>query len=268
MATTYEYFVSDITNLATKITTITTRLNIDPGISPVCLPVTSVVYNSPNLEITFPNPLTQSDLYIVGRIFRAIFENFISGVDYHYNNLIGTCRDVVGTSAVPTTQFDVNCGYNVGSVIYNPSGTGMYVCLDSTSDAAIWLPLDSSMQLHSHSIFFNSGGSLSTNSFIVSGSGQVASEINAQVLMTEPGIVKDLYVFLDTAPGVGNDRTFTVRLNGVDTALTTTLSDATTQQANTVDNFAVTTYDRISILHTSTGTPTSTTGIITITYVS
>ena len=139
--TSYNYTILDTTNLATKITTLTARINIDPEINPAILPVTSVVYTAPNIVITFVSPMTGRDSYIVNRMVECIFYGSIPGYTFDYQNKYGTTRKIATTSTDPTVQYDINSGYNSGSTLVNPTGSSMSVCLDSSSGAAKWLKL-------------------------------------------------------------------------------------------------------------------------------
>lgn len=83
-----------------------------------------------------------------------------------------------------------------------------------------------------------------------------ATEANRQIPLSEDCTVSDFKVILDTAPGAGKSRTFTLRKNGVDTACTLTISDtATSGTFSGSVSFAAD--DLISIKETSTGTPTA-----------
>lgn len=65
---------------------------------------------------------------------------------------------------------------------------------------------------------------------------------------------------LGTAPGAGTSRTFTVRKNGVDTALTLTISNTATTGADTTHSFTVAAGDRVSISSTVSGIPVGSVG--------
>ena len=67
------------------------------------------------------------------------------------------------------------------------------------------------------------------------------------------GTLSKLIVDLDTAPGAGTSRTFTVRINEVDSALAVTISDTNTLSSEDIDTVAVAAGDRIELWHTSAG---------------
>lgn len=83
-----------------------------------------------------------------------------------------------------------------------------------------------------------------------------ATEARRQIPLSEAVTVSDFKVILDTAPGVGNSRTFTLRKNGGDTAATVTISGAATSAAF-AGSVSFAAGDLISIGATSTGTPTA-----------
>ncbi|CDO34558.1 glycosyl hydrolase family 28-related protein [Novosphingobium sp. KN65.2] len=87
------------------------------------------------------------------------------------------------------------------------------------------------------------------------GDGAQANEGDAYMLLGRPGLVSQLVVEVDTAPGAGQTYTYTVRKNGVDTAMTGTISGAASfQLVNTANYFTVSAADRLSLkLVTSAG---------------
>lgn len=72
--------------------------------------------------------------------------------------------------------------------------------------------------------------------------------------------LSDMYVELETAPGLGKSRTFTLRKNGVNTSLAVTISGTDTTGNNTSDSDALSPEDTIDIYHTSSGGPAVTEG--------
>lgn len=65
---------------------------------------------------------------------------------------------------------------------------------------------------------------------------------------------KAIYFRLDTAPGAGNSSTITFRINGSDTALTSTISGTATTN-NAATDVSVSADDRVDINPTTAGTP-------------
>lgn len=107
----------------------------------------------------------------------------------------------------------------------------------------------------------NSGGNTANNSFLSPfGSGASAVEAQQQIVVTRNGILKHLYANLTAAPGVGNSKTFTVRVNGVSTAISVTLTGAVTSGSDVANTVAVVAGDLVTILVTHTGAPTASVG--------
>jgi hypothetical protein len=104
---------------------------------------------------------------------------------------------------------------------------------------------------------------LSSNTFNISdgnviGQGYITTTINefmASYPVTNGFTLSNLYVNLTSIPGGGNSRTFTVRINGVNTSLAVVISDFATSGVNLVDTATVNPGDRISLRTTSTGSP-------------
>jgi hypothetical protein len=116
-------------------------------------------------------------------------------------------------------------------------------------------------------VYWNSGGNLSGNNFLLYGN-QDSAENHTQILITKVSTAQNLIVHLTTAPTIGNkDRTFTIRLNGVDTALTVTIADGATDGTDAVNTVALVAGDLISIKHTITGAggaPTASVGMASV----
>ncbi len=89
------------------------------------------------------------------------------------------------------------------------------------------------------------------------GNGWDATELRSINVVSSAGDFKNLRFRLVNAPGVGNSRTFTLRINGVDTDLTLTISNTDTQGSNTSDIVSVSAGDYVSIGTTSSGSPAS-----------
>lgn len=137
----YNYTILDITNLSDKITTLIDRINLDPEINPAIIPVVSVNYVDPDIVITFVAPMTDRDNYIVGTMVNTIFFNYTPGYTFDYQNRFGVVREIYQTATNPTVQWDINSGYGVGSKVYNLTEQTMWVCIDATAGAAVWIEL-------------------------------------------------------------------------------------------------------------------------------
>lgn len=73
------------------------------------------------------------------------------------------------------------------------------------------------------------------------------------------GTLRNLLIRLSAAPGTGVSATYTLRINGVDTALSVTISGTNTEGSDQADDIAVTAGDLISLRRTTSGgTPTTT----------
>jgi hypothetical protein len=84
----------------------------------------------------------------------------------------------------------------------------------------------------------------------------VSSEPNRQIPLSEDLTITDLKVMVDTAPGAGKSRTFTVRKNGADTGVTCTISDTNTSAVFS-GSVSFTAGDLICLSSTPSGTPTA-----------
>ncbi len=73
--------------------------------------------------------------------------------------------------------------------------------------------------------------------------------------------IKNLYVQLSAAPGAGEARTFTLRKNGVATALTVTISGTNTTGNNTADTVSFSDGDVVDYNTTYSGSPASSTDL-------
>lgn len=89
------------------------------------------------------------------------------------------------------------------------------------------------------------------------GNSATQKEIFKQVIAAD-GILKNLRINLFTAPGLGASRTFTVQVNGVDTALSCTVIGTGTTASNTSAGVALVAGDLVALHTTFTGTPTDT----------
>lgn len=71
------------------------------------------------------------------------------------------------------------------------------------------------------------------------------------------GTIDLLYVAVQTAPGSGKSFAFTIRKNGADTPLTTTIQDTNTANHDAVNSFAVSVGDLLGMKTVPSGTPTA-----------
>lgn len=90
-----------------------------------------------------------------------------------------------------------------------------------------------------------------------------ATEATRQAIIPTAGTFSNFYVSLETAPdnGVGTQsNTWTIKKNGVATAVTCTISEAAKTCSDTSNSFAVVAGDKIAIDMTVTGTSTTSVG--------
>ena len=116
---------------------------------------------------------------------------------------------------------------------------------------------------------FNSNIFNISNTNIV-GNGYITNEItefSASYTMTRNVTLSNLFVNLSTSPGGSNGRIFTVRLNGVNTPLTATLTGVTVGSTNTDTKIHALAGDNISLQVINIGVPNSSTCQASIQYI-
>lgn len=93
------------------------------------------------------------------------------------------------------------------------------------------------------------------NFFDGGGADWTATATDYPQVVSVAGTIKKLRVNLETAPGAGKSYAFHIMLNGSQTALTVTISDAATTATDSSNSFAVVAGDVLSIRCTPSGTP-------------
>lgn len=83
------------------------------------------------------------------------------------------------------------------------------------------------------------------------------TEQNRQQVAASAGKLTNFYVELHGSPGAGKSYTFTLRINGVDTALVVAIADAATSGSDLVNEVNVSAGDLLSISCVPAGTPTA-----------
>lgn len=108
----------------------------------------------------------------------------------------------------------------------------------------------------------NLGNATSTDYWFASENTSHALQSNG--IMPPNMTIYGITVWLDTAPGAGKSRTVTLRLNGNDTAVTTTISD--TDNWSTAGGFSVTVdeWDSLKLCNSRTGLAVATRGTIAL----
>ena len=82
-----------------------------------------------------------------------------------------------------------------------------------------------------------------------------ATEANVVQSMPVAGTMTNLFIRLAVAPGGPKSYTFTVRKNGTDTSLTTTISGAATTGSNVVNSVSYNSGDTISVKSSPASSP-------------
>lgn len=101
------------------------------------------------------------------------------------------------------------------------------------------------------------------NNYYVSYGFQTNDEFQASLLVHRAGTIKNLFVAIENAPGGISSRTFMIRVNSVNTGITTTITGISVTGSDSVNTFVVSAFDRISVLHTTFGVPVVSVGLIT-----
>ena len=138
-------------------------------------------------------------------------------------------------------------------VIVYPSNKKKKCCIKRFSSA---------MFLFNSNIFNISNTNIIGNGYITN----EITEFSASYTMTRNVTLSNLFVNLSTAPGGSNGRIFTIRVNGVDTLLSTTLNGVTVGSTNTDTKIPVLAGDRISLQVINIGVPNSSTCQASIQY--
>ena len=110
-------------------------------------------------------------------------------------------------------------------------------------------------------IHLNSNSNLGNNFYIGYGY-QDVTELQASFLMTRSGTLKNLFVYLSAATGGIATRTFTVRVNSVNSSVTVSITGVAVSGSDTVNSVSVSAGDRVSVLHTATGVPVNAVGLV------
>ena len=142
MSNIYKYYVSDETNILDKINDMTVRINIDPQITSV---LNMITFSTPNLSIDFASPLNDVELIIVNKMENIIFNGAVPGETIFYNNCLTNQRSLISVDTIPTVEYDIYGGYNVGSIIYNNITSTLYQCVSGATGSANWLQLNNEL---------------------------------------------------------------------------------------------------------------------------
>ena len=107
------------------------------------------------------------------------------------------------------------------------------------------------------------GASTSPSSTVYAPPMQSRASFSTEAARSAPwptaGVLRNFLVVLSAAPAGGTSRTFTLRKNGADTALTVTISGSATTARLTGTDVAVAVGDLLAVQHTSSGSPVAAT---------
>lgn len=274
MTVTYYIGISNITDIPIKKTLLEERIPTNLGIYETFIgPVQDDLPNY-QLAFTFDTSLSTTEKIILETIVNII----VNQTPITITTLTPT---IYYTTKVPNQYCDNLNGYITGDIAVNINTNTIYTCYDDTLGTAIWNNISGVTGAtgstgstgsqgstgprgdRNMSIFYNSGGSLANNRYIRYES-QNNTEFQSQILMGVTGTLRNLNIQLQSAPGVGATRTFTIRKNGINTTLNVSITGAATTGSDNIDTVSVIPFDLISLLHTTTGSPASAGAIGTV----
>lgn len=128
--TSYTIGITNISNIAAKISSLNSRIPVNLEILTT---LTDIQYDSleSTLTFTFSSPLPEEETIIFDDLIRIIVEEEPTEYIYVRPRIIKTTR-------TPVPLDDYHNGYVVGCIAVNTATDFQYICVDSTSTAAIW----------------------------------------------------------------------------------------------------------------------------------
>lgn len=167
----------------------------------------------------------------------------ITGLDIKHN---------LSASVSPTVSDDDVLGYSVGSVWIDTTADASFICLDSTTGAAVWGVGARSSAGALIAWGNESVGGTTASRFLDpwGAQNQIAGTdgtTNARHVAPRPGSISHMYVRHGNPDGNGNDVTYTLRVNGVASALAVTLASTDSQASETATSVAVAEGDNIDV---------------------
>lgn len=190
----------------------------------------------------------------------AVFTLRKNGVD---TAITCTISDSATTASDTSNTVTVAAGDTLGwSCALTAAGVSSFceLAIEYVGDTAN----ESQLMGGSEQAFSNADGTLSISGNCTQGDPD--DTFSDQVIATA-GTIKNLYVKLTAAPGVGKTRTYTVFINGSSTAITCTISDAATTANDTTHSVSVSAGDRIAVRQPTTGSPNTTNIHLGLTFV-
>ncbi len=156
----------------------------------------------------------------------------------------------------PTVTDDDEAGYSIGSIWVNTVTLRSFQCVDDATGAAIWRASGGSSPLLAWGN--NSVGGTTTPRYMdpwgaqnqIAGTDGVE---NPRTVATRDGSISSLFVRQGNPSGNGNDITYTIRVNGVATAVTVTMASTDSQASDTANSVAVSEGDTVDIEITKAG---------------
>ena len=186
---------------------------------------------------------------------RALLMNTSAGI-FRARDVVLRCSG--GTSAIGAEiniaggLLDFRTGATDGSTadISQTAGTLSIESVTLYNATANGLPF---MLRHSGApVVFGQSGSIGNNEYIVPGY-NVKTSLEVFQRLPRNGILKSLTARARVASGAGKSVTYTLRKNGVPTAMVVTLADTTTSNQDTTHSVAVAAGDDISVIATVSG---------------
>ena len=177
------------------------------------------------------------------------------------------------TAAGTVARADLIVGNSTPAWARLAKGTAnQFLRMDGTATDPAWTTVTLFTNSARHPYEF-SAASLGNNAYLAcdGGSTQASSgtiSARRRFRARTAGTLSKLIVDLDTAPGAGNSRTFTIRINEVDSALAVTISNTDTLSSEDIDTVAAAAGDRIELFQTQAGTPAASIahGVVETTY--
>jgi hypothetical protein len=177
----------------------------------------------------------------------------------------------VGTTVIPRVGFNAGTAATTGAQLFTGSGTpegvvtarvgSMYLNRTGGAGTAVWYKETGGAALGwvamgGSALVFGTGDTTvaATAVFFAPGYGAIATATEIQMPITRTGTIRNLRVQVATAGTTAETVTFTVRIGGVDTAITTTIDNtATGLVTDLVNTAAVVAGNLVSISITKTG---------------
>jgi len=140
MSTVYYFYIGTPVNYATLVTELNNKITIDLELK---YNYTSVVYNNPNIEVTYTLPLSNYKINILNNLTAIILYNQIPSVDVYVVNYNECNRCSLGVIDQPSIYNDIDSGYTNGSMVTR-NNNDIFICTDATLNNAVWVQLNRS----------------------------------------------------------------------------------------------------------------------------